>query len=322
LLPVSLTMTGKNLEVDLVYLWVDGNDPKWQEKKRIFTGRVSDASEQNNLGRYVSNDELRYALRSVEKHTPWIRKIFIVTDDQQPEWLDKTNPKIHLVDHKDIMPAEILPCFNSNVIEYFLYKIPGLSECFLLANDDMFFNADLSPDFFFAKDGFPIVRLKRRPLGKWHYRLELLIKKPGQYNQSLIDAASIVEKKFGKYYPGYPHHNVDAYRKSDYRTAVEEIFAEQIENAQHHRIRAFGDLQRLAFMFYVLAIGHGHLKYVERRESKRIPTHKSNLKKYIDKYQPKLFCLNDSQRVTDEHRKKIKPFLETLFPTKSAFEKS
>lgn len=314
-------MSGKELVIDLVYLWVDGNDPKWQEKKRIFTGKVSDNSEQNNPGRYINNDELKYALRSAEKCTPWLRKIFIVTDDQQPEWLDTNHPKIQVVDHKEIMPAEILPCFNSNVIEYFLYKIPELSESFLFANDDMFFNADLTPDFFFAKDGFPIFRLKRRPLGKWHYRIESLIKKPGQYYQSLIDAASIVERKFGKYYPGYPHHNVDAYRKTDYRTAVEEIFAEQIESTRHHRIRAFGDLQRLAFMFYFLAIGHGHLKYVGRRESKRILTHKSNLMKYIDQYRPMLFCLNDSQRVTYEHRKKIKPFLETLFPVKSTFEK-
>lgn len=310
-----------NKDIDLVYLWVDGNDPKWQKKKQTFTGKVSDTSEYNNIGRYISSDELKYALRSAERYTPWIRKIFIVTDDQKPEWLETSNPKVQLVDHHEIMPAEILPCFNSSVIEYFLHKIPGLSEHFLFSNDDMFFNADLLPDFFFAKDGFPIVRLKRKLLGKWHYRLEVLIKKPGQYNQSLIDAASIVEQIFGKYYSGYPHHNVDAYRKSDYRMATEEIFSEQIKNTSHHRVRAYGDLQRLAFSLYTLAIGHGHLKYVGRSESKRILTHKRDLMKYINRYQPKLFCLNDSQRVTDEHRKKIKPFLESLFPLKSKFEK-
>lgn len=30
-----------NKDIDLVYLWVDGNDPKWQKKKSIFTGKVS-----------------------------------------------------------------------------------------------------------------------------------------------------------------------------------------------------------------------------------------------------------------------------------------
>src|SRR5690606_34829486 len=75
-------MDNPRSEIDLVYLWVDGSDPNWQAKKRRFTGGLSDNSETNNKGRYVNNDELRYALRSAEKYAPWIRRIFIVTDDQ------------------------------------------------------------------------------------------------------------------------------------------------------------------------------------------------------------------------------------------------
>lgn len=315
-------MSNQKMEIDLVYLWVDGSDPVWQKKKQAYTGIISDNSEQNNMGRYVSNDELRYSLRSAEKHVPWIRKIFIVTDNQKPEWLNVAHPKIQVVDHTEIMPAEILPCFNSSVLEYFLHKIPGLSERFLFANDDMFFNADLSPDFFFAKDGFPIVRLKRKPLGKWHYRLKLLVgKKPGQYNQMVIDSSLMVEERFGKYYAGVPHHNIDAYLKSDYCEAVENVFSVQAKQSQSHRIREYGDLHRSAFSYYVLAIGHGHLKYVNRNETIRILTHKHDLAKRLNKYNPKLFCLNDSQRVKDEDRKKVQPFLETLFPEKSTFEK-
>jgi hypothetical protein len=310
------------MDIDLVYLWVDGDDPKWQEKKRIFTGKISDASESNNIGRYISNDELKYALRSAEKHAPWIRKIFIVTDDQKPEWLDVAHPKIQVVDHKEIIPPHILPCFNAFVLEYSLHKIPGLSEHFLLANDDMFFNADLTPDFFFEKDGFPIFRLKRKPLGKWHYRLKNLVgKKSGHYSKNVHDGALLTEKKFGIYYPGVPHHNIDAYKKSDYQKAVEEVFSEQVKKSQPHRVRMYGDLHRSAFGYYSLAIGHGHLRFVGRRESIRILAHRHNFKKRLQHYMPKLFCLNDSQRVKDEHRKKIKPFLEELFPVKSAFEK-
>lgn len=315
-------MSNQKMEIDLVYLWVDGSDPVWQKKKQAYTGIISDNSEQNNMGRYVSNDELRYSLRSAEKHVPWIRKIFIVTDNQKPEWLNVLHPKIQVVDHTEIMPTEILPCFNSSVLEYFLHKIPGLSERFLFANDDMFFNADLSPDFFFAKDGFPIVRLKRKPLGKWHYRLKLLVgKKPGQYNQMIIDSSLMVEERFGKYYSGVPHHNVDAYLKSDYREAVENVFSVEAKQSQSHRVREYGDLHRSAFSYYALAIRHGHLKYVNRNETIRILTHKHDLDKRLNKYNPKLFCLNDSQRVKDEDRKKIQPFLESLFPERSAFEK-
>lgn len=41
-------------------------------KKRAFTNKISDHTEENNIGRYVSNDELKYSLRSAERHAPWI----------------------------------------------------------------------------------------------------------------------------------------------------------------------------------------------------------------------------------------------------------
>ena len=93
----------------------------------------------------------KYSLRSVEMYAPWIRKIFIVTDNQVPKWLDTSNPKIRIVDHKEILPEVSLPCFNSRLIEHFLYKIPGLSEHFLYANDDMFINRPVTPATFFCR---------------------------------------------------------------------------------------------------------------------------------------------------------------------------
>ena len=83
--------------IDLVYLWVDGNDPKWQAKRNAFLERKVENSLSSFNGRYVNNDELKYSLRSVERYAPWIRKIFIVTDNQKPKWLDISNPKIQIV---------------------------------------------------------------------------------------------------------------------------------------------------------------------------------------------------------------------------------
>ena len=310
------------MEIDLVYLWVDGNDPLWQAKRNAFIGNVGENTDVNCKGRYANNDELKYSLRSAEKYAPWIRKIFIVTDNQTPDWLDTTNPKVKIIDHREIMPEISLPCFNASIIEYFLYKIPNLSEHFLLANDDMFFNADVTPDFFFEKDGFPIVRLKRKPLGKWHYWSRFLIgKPPGQYRKMIYDAGLLVEKKFGKYYGDIPHHNIDAYKKADFCAAVEDVFEEQAKKSLPHHVRTMGDLHRSAFLYYALAIGHGHLKYVGGNESKRIPAHKSDFMSLLLRYQPKLFCLNDSRRVKDSDRERIVPFLEKLFPYKSEFEK-
>ena len=44
--------------IDLVYLWVDGNDPIWQAKRNAFIGKVAEDSEKNCKGRYANNDEL------------------------------------------------------------------------------------------------------------------------------------------------------------------------------------------------------------------------------------------------------------------------
>lgn len=107
------------MDIDLVYLWVNGNDPKWQAKRDACIGRPS-GSQAHCKGRYADNGELKYSLRSAEKYAPWIRRIFIVTDNQIPEWLNTDNQKVQIVDHTEIMPAECLPCFNSAVIEMFL----------------------------------------------------------------------------------------------------------------------------------------------------------------------------------------------------------
>ena len=63
--------------VDLVYTWVDGNDPRLLEKRAKF-----DASEQRH--RYTDHEELRFSLRSVHAYLPWINHIYIVTDGQRP----------------------------------------------------------------------------------------------------------------------------------------------------------------------------------------------------------------------------------------------
>ena len=140
------------MDIDLVYLWVNGNDPVWQAKRNATIGKPVENSGVNCEGRYANNDELKFSLRSIEKYAPWIHRIFIVTDNQAPSWLDTSNPKIQIVDHTEIMPPESLPCFNSSVLEHFLYKIPGLSEHFLYSSEYMLINKPGSPSTFFAKD--------------------------------------------------------------------------------------------------------------------------------------------------------------------------
>lgn len=308
-------------DIDLVYLWVDGSDPKWQKKKQRVTGKLYDTSEVNNAGRYISNDELKYSLRSVEKNAPWIHKIYIITDNQCPNWLNTEHTLIQIIDHKEIIPEEVLPTFNSSVIEYFIHKVPNLKEHFLIGNDDTFFNKELEPSYFFKNDGLPIVRFKKKFFGRYHYTIKKFIRGYlGQYISMVVTGAKLVEEKFGVFYSGIPHHNIDAYKKSDYKYAAEHVFYEQVDKSKNSRLRVEGDLHRSAFSYYALAAGKAHLKYVSRRESSRINVSSKNFIGYINKYQPDLFCLNDSQRTKDIDRMRIKPFLKCLFPKKSSFE--
>lgn len=83
--------------------------------------------------RFQDNDELKYSLRSLEKHANWVRNIYLVTNGQVPNWLNVSNPRIRLVTHEDIFPNKThLPTFSSPAIESHLHRIKGYSLLFVL----------------------------------------------------------------------------------------------------------------------------------------------------------------------------------------------
>ena len=315
-------MSIKNWEIDLVYLWVDGKDPEWIKKKISITGGLNDATEANCKGRYLDNNELKYSLRSVELYAPWIRKIFIVTDDQQPEWLNTNHPKINIINHSEILVKEAIPCFNAIVIEHFIHKIAGLSEYFLFANDDMFINKPVAPHDFFDNTGKPIIRAIYNPFDSLISLVKRKLNKQNNfYRQSIANAAKLIKSHTKQRFSALPHHNMDAYSKSVIVQANENIFMNEIKATYTNHVRHSSDIQRAIYAFYTLTLKKGRLRYVSRYESCRIRLQNSNYMYYINKYKPMFFCLNDTQYTTDEDRKKIKPFLMTLFPKKSEFEK-
>ena len=310
------------IEVDFVYLWVDGSDPEWQAKRNALIGKTEEKSAVNCEGRYANNDELKYSLRSLEMYAPWIRKIFIVTDNQTPEWLDTSNPKIRIVDHKEILPPQSLPCFNSRLIEHFLCEIPGLSEHILYGNDDMFINKPVTPYDFFEKDGLPIIRFNRRPFRKLTLFIkEKIMKKPlSNYVQAIKNTAELVEKKYGIYYGGKTHHNIDSYLKSNCQR-VREIFKKEIEATLSNHVRNSKDVQRNIYSYVPLAEKQAHLHYVSQKTSFRLHIQNESHYNKLDKYNPLLFCMNDSEYAKDSDRKRSAAYLEKRFPKKSEFEK-
>lgn len=310
------------MDIDFVYLWVDGSDPQWQAKRNALIGNTQKQSAVNCEGRYADNDELKYSLRSLEAYAPWIRRIFIVTDNQVPDWLDTSNSKIRVVDHTEIMPQQSLPCFNSCVIEHFLPQIPGLAEHFLYGNDDTFINRPVTPADFFGSDGLPIIRLNRRPFRKLTLLVKekILGKRLSSYVQTIRNSAELVEKRYGIYYGGKTHHNIDSYRKSDYLHAGE-VFKEEIAKTLSNHVRNLNDVQRNIYSYVALAEKRAHLRYVTQRTSFRLHIQNESHYAKLKKYDPTFFCMNDSEHAEDSDRRRAAKFLEQSFPNKSQFEK-
>ncbi len=147
--------------IDAVVAWVDGSDPVHREKRLASLARIR-GSEPHPNGlkehRFADHDEVRYCIRSIRNHAPWIRTIWLVTDNQFPASFDRTAAEaagVRVVDHRVLFRGyeSALPTFNSQSIETVLWRIPGLTDKFLYFNDDMFLTRAVKPGDFFTEDG-------------------------------------------------------------------------------------------------------------------------------------------------------------------------
>ena len=143
---------------DIVYLWVNGNDPVWRTKRHRAAQKLCTSSRSamalygNVEGRFRDNDELRYSLRALEQFFPGHGHVYVVTDGQAPAWLKPSN-RLTLVDHRELIPAQSLPTFDSGNIESYIHRIPGLSERYFYLNDDVFFGAPVKLSDWFWSGG-------------------------------------------------------------------------------------------------------------------------------------------------------------------------
>ncbi|MFD9903375.1 glycosyltransferase [Streptomyces sp. NPDC059063] len=83
-------------------------------------------------------DELRYSLRSLAMHAPWIRTIHLVTDGRCPAWLNADHPRIAVVAHQESTPV---------------HRIEGLAEHFLHLDAHTFLGRPSSAAAFFHANG-------------------------------------------------------------------------------------------------------------------------------------------------------------------------
>ena len=329
-------------KIDFVIAWVDGSDPAWQaEKAQYRGGPVADAS----AIRYREWDTLRYWFRGVEKFAPWVNRIHLITWGHLPAWLDTANPKLHIVNHKDYIPAEYLPTFSSHPIELNMHRIEGLADQFVYFNDDFFLTAPVSPEDFFLK-GLPRDSLEEMPLRltkrdlmvrvnsndvlflNQHFRKMECRKKNLFKWYSLRDPKVMVKNLFQtpisswSFYGLNIHHLPQAYLKSTLEK-VWQLEPEWLHETCTHKFRDGEDVSQCVFKFYQLATGT-FCPYNKRRHGfwYRGGRDVEGAARAIRQGQYKFICYNDSAELDFESAKKmIHSGFEAALPEKSSFER-
>jgi len=298
-----------NKPIDVVYTWVDGNDPDYLKLVNQYSEKPIDLNPERTRDIY---ETLKYSLRSLEKFAPWVNHIYLFTcRPQHPEWLNIDHPKITVVHHDEVFDERDVPTFNYNVIESYIHKIPNLQEQFIYLNDDFLLGNEVSPSDFFAPDGK--IWIHGTFFGE-NFGWRVFNKKNDIVGTGLIEHSPILVKK-------------------EWWQKMQDARPDLIEEIKSHKFREGTDVMTYKlYRWYALKHEPDQAKAIKLPELLKIHTfHKitNNLKKqqrgieYIRSKRPKFYCLNDDQG--DHPNLKVaslvQNFLNEYYPKKSSFER-
>ncbi|MFC5212523.1 stealth family protein [Streptomyces coerulescens] len=308
--------------VDAVYTWVDGNDPALAAKRRAHQA-LSDnviAPRETGASRYTDHDELKYALRSLEMYAGFVRHVYLVTDSQLPAWLDPEAEGLTVVDHREILPADALPVFNSHAIESRLHHIRGLSDHYLYFNDDVFINRPVRAEHFFHGNGIARIPLSPLKLGVGApHPLEPAPNSAGK------NAREVIRRLHGRHITHKSLHTPHPQLLSVMRE-MENLGIEELERTSYSRFRSTSDVAPASTLHHHWAIMTGRAvpaDYRFRYVQLGTPDMRRRLARLAAGEDIDFFCLNDVD--TDPAARSaaqavIHDFLERKYPFPSRFE--
>ncbi|MFA5710459.1 MAG: stealth family protein [Mycolicibacterium sp.] len=309
-------------DIDLVFSWVDGADLQWQRQRaEAMAGHVVGAGD-DSAARFRHVDELRYALRSVHMYAPWVRQIFVATDCARPSWL-ADDQRVRFVRSEEFFAdPSVLPTYNSQAVESQLHRIPGLSEHFLYANDDMFFGQPVGPEIFFSPGGITKFIEDETRIG---------LGSPEKHRSGFENAARVnrrlLHSRYGAVTTRHLAHAATPLRRS-VMAELEAEFPEEFAATAASPFRARDNISvtNSLYHYYALLSGravvqHGaQARYIDSttkaglREMKALLKHRS-----VD-----FFCLNDDADEEVSPRKRAKAmtkFLRSYFPIPAPWER-
>ena len=328
--------------IDFVVTWVDMNDPALQNDFAKYSQKQ--VNEKNGVvdARFRDYGLLKFWFRAVEKFAPWVRNIYFVTSGQTPAWLEPNNPKLKLVSHKDFIPNQYLPTFNSVVIERYIHMIPGISDRFVYFNDDFYITRPITPERFFT-NGLPndIAVFQYNPSwSQWYVRIKnniRIINRRFDKKATLKQHENLwyskeygskkwmnyVMKPFGKFITLRVPHNAQPYLKATF-DEVWEFAGEELLATSGNRFRSVTDYTPELFRTWQICRGN-FTPYNTYGDTKMFPLliRSREAVEAIKKQEYSLICINDHQRIKNYEQvmNDIAEAFKAILPDKSSFEK-
>jgi len=311
--------------IDVVITWVDGDDPAHRARRARFV-RGDEAAHDDIAGetRFREAGEIAFCVASVLRFAPFVRKIFIVTDNQAPRlngfiganFPDNRTP-IEIVDHTVIFRGyeQYLPTFNSLSIETMLWRIPGLAEHFVYMNDDFMIISPLAREDFFDSRGLPLCYADNYST-LWAETLRALkprrhSHKPFGFKDSMLNALYVAGRQ-----PHFPHieHTPLPLRRSFFERFYTE-HPEAMERNIRHRFRDASQFNPQS-LFYTIAQRDGDcitvptegtFVYMKPKDKKKYVTEK--LKRFDASAAAKFCCINSLDKASAEDRRAVSDWL-------------
>ena len=309
-------------DVDIVFSWVDGSSSELRRQRAAQLSEYVVGEGDDGPARYRHVDELRYALRSVHMHAPWVRRIFIATDSDIPSWL-LDHPKVTVVRSEEFFAdPSVLPTHNSHAVEAQLHRIPGLAEHFLYSNDDMFFGRAVEPEMFFTPGGVTKFVECGVRIGVGDPALH----RSGHDNGLRVNRA-LLRKRFGRTIVRDLAHCATPLRRS-VMAELEQTFAEDFARTAASRFRSATDISVTNSLYHYYALLTG--RAIATREPRvryaqtTVPAGLRRTERLAERCDADMFCLNDGgeAEVPEEVRvQAIRGALERMFPVRAPWER-
>ncbi len=329
------------MEIDFVVTWVDMDDPKWKNEYSKFYGKIDNRVNELSEARFRDNGFLKYWFRGISAFAPWVRNIHFVTSGQKPDWLNTDHPKLNMVNHTDYIPKKYLPVFNSNLIEIYMHKIPGLSEHFVYFNDDFYIINHLPISRFF-ENGLPkdiaafrtntgisqfekMLKNNIRLINKHFNKKEVFDKSSWKWYDPSYGSRGRLNhllKYYNKFITLRTPHNAQPFLKSTFEDVWKHC-GQELEEMSNHRFRNNNDYTPELFRTWQICKSN-FLPYNTYKDTKMFPLMIRSKKaiKAVREQSYSLVCLNDNIHIRNYQQTmdNIKESFEMILPEKSDFE--